>query len=154
VTLRIGREIDEFAARLSAAGQVGSSGARAWDPMRKAPLVSTSPAVRVPAMGGGNTGVRTATSAFGAATVTAGTVPLASVAEADALAQGRQLETALRYVEADAEGPGLPGLRTGTTVRIEGAGERFSGVYYVAQVTHTFGGGRYRTAFRVRRTSA
>ena len=69
-------------------------------------------------------------------------------------AAGRLTASALSYVEAEAEGPGLPALLTGTTVDVDGAGTTFSGRYYVTQVVHTLtDDNRFRTASRLRRTA-
>jgi phage protein D len=49
---------------------------------------------------------------------------------------------------------GLPDLRAGSKVQIEGLGTRYSGRYYVTSTTHTIGDGGYRTQFDARRDPA
>jgi phage protein D len=49
---------------------------------------------------------------------------------------------------------GLPDLRAGSKVLIEGLGQRYSGKYYVTSTTHTIGEGGYRTQFDARRDPA
>lgn len=49
---------------------------------------------------------------------------------------------------------GLPLLRAGRKVQIEGLGTRYSGRYYITSTTHTFGEGGYRTQFEGRRDPA
>ncbi|MEZ4727621.1 MAG: contractile injection system protein, VgrG/Pvc8 family [Caldilineaceae bacterium] len=44
-------------------------------------------------------------------------------------------------------------LKPRRTVTIKGVGERYSGVYYVSHVTHTFGEDGYRQHFRVKRNA-
>src|SRR5207244_1861939 len=44
---------------------------------------------------------------------------------------------------------GLPQLRAGQFVRIEGAGKRFSGTYRLRKVTHSIGNSGYETSFEV-----
>ncbi|MBL7494826.1 phage late control D family protein [Frankia sp. CNm7] len=154
-TLRVGEEIAEFAAWLSAAGRAGTQTVRAWDARRKEDIVGTRASRVVPTMGADTTGLGQADKIFGAATVTTATVPVRSQEEAEKLVVGRLRTSALAYVEAEAEGPGLATLRTGTTVGVEGAGTTFSGTYYVAQVVHTLAeGNHFRTAYRLRRTAA
>ena len=46
---------------------------------------------------------------------------------------------------------GLPDLRAGQRVNIEGLGARFSGTYFVTETTHTIGDGGYTTKFDARR---
>jgi phage protein D len=54
-------------------------------------------------------------------------------------------------VEATGETVGLPNLRAGRKVEIRGLGERFDGIYYVTETTHSIGDGGYRTNFKARR---
>lgn len=49
---------------------------------------------------------------------------------------------------------GLPDLRAGRKVQIEGLGDRYSGTYYITSTTHTIGEGGYRTQFEARRDPA
>lgn len=49
---------------------------------------------------------------------------------------------------------GLPDLRAGRKVEIEGLGARYSGTYYITSTTHTIGEGGYRTQFEARRDPA
>lgn len=46
---------------------------------------------------------------------------------------------------------GLPELRAGTVLRIDGVGERFSGRWFVTSTDHTVGSGGYTTNFSCRR---
>jgi phage protein D len=46
---------------------------------------------------------------------------------------------------------GLPDLRTGTALHIEGVGARFSGRYFVTSTIHSMGDGGYTTQFGCRR---
>lgn len=54
-------------------------------------------------------------------------------------------------VEATGETVGLPDLRAGRKVQISSLGDRFSGLYYVTQTTHTINDSGYRTTFEARR---
>ena len=44
---------------------------------------------------------------------------------------------------------GLPDLRAGIVLQIDGLGDRFSGRYFVTATTHTIGDSGYTTAVRV-----
>ena len=57
-------------------------------------------------------------------------------ADADAIALGDLNVAALGFMRATLACGGRPDLQAGTVVRIEGAGTRFSGPYYVTSVTH------------------
>jgi len=153
-TLRVGEEIEEFAAWLSAAGRAGAETVRSWDVPTKQNIVLTRKSPVVSAMGAATVGLAQADRVFGAATVTTATVGVRGQQEAEDLAVGRLTTSALRYVEAEAEGEGLASLRTGTTIKVEGAGTTFSGTYYVVQVVHTrTADHRFRTAYRLGRTA-
>ena len=54
-------------------------------------------------------------------------------------------------VKASATCVGLPDLRAGQRVQIEGLGVRFSGTYFVTETTHTIGDSGYTTKFNARR---
>ena len=57
-------------------------------------------------------------------------------------------------VRATAECPGLPKLRPGSLVRVDGVGELFGGNWLVEEVTHTFGGDRgYTTSLSLVRNA-
>jgi uncharacterized protein len=66
---------------------------------------------------------------------------------ARALLRNRHVE----MVKATGRTIGLPRLRAGTLVDIEGVGARLSGTYYVTKTTHTIGDGGYTTQFECRR---
>ena len=54
-------------------------------------------------------------------------------------------------VTAKAKTIGLPSLRAGTRVNIQGIGARLSGTYFVTKTTHTLGENGYTTEFDCRR---
>lgn len=78
-------------------------------------------------------------------------VPVDSKEEADALARAVYNRQLLEFLVATGSSIGLPELRAGRIVEIAGLGPRFSGEYYVTQVTHTISGAGYATAFRARK---
>jgi phage protein D len=66
---------------------------------------------------------------------------------AKAILMDRQKE----MVKASATTVGLPDLRAGKKVQIEGLGARFSGTYFITETTHTIGNNGYTTKFNARR---
>jgi phage protein D len=79
------------------------------------------------------------------------THPVQSEDEARTLA----LETLERIAKGMLTGSGatvgLPDIRTGTVLDIDGLGSRFSGRYFVTATTHTIGDSGYTTQFECRR---
>ncbi|GAA3812808.1 hypothetical protein GCM10022226_36870 [Sphaerisporangium flaviroseum] len=155
-TLHIGQDLTEFTPRLRSLNQVDEVTVRGWDMRNKSEIVGTADGGRAAAaMGGGSLGPRRSKRAFGAAGTTQVDVPVESKAQADDMALGLFDAMALSFVQGEAACPGRPGLRAGTVVGVEGAGETFSGAYYLTCVTHTVVPGEgYRTYMNMRRNSA
>jgi len=76
--------------------------------------------------------------------------PVQNVAEARRIAEKRLLQISQDFVEGKGKTIGLPNLRAGSKIQIEGLGTRFSGIYLVTTTTHTIGEGGYTTDFSAR----
>jgi phage protein D len=138
IKLAVGDDIREFTPRLSSQTQVDKVSVRGWDMKSKQVIVGDAGVGQeTTTMGGGSSGPRGATRAFGRATVASVTMPVQSKAEADQIALGRFNDVALAYIEGDVACNGRAQLHAGTVVNIAGAGKTFSGAYYVTSVTHT-----------------
>jgi phage protein D len=77
--------------------------------------------------------------------------PVHTEKEAKALAQAILKDRHKEMVTASATCVGLPDLRAGQKVEIQGLGARFSGTYFITGSTHTIGDGGYITKFDARR---
>jgi phage protein D len=152
VTLALDQDLVEFCPRLTTMTQVGHMGVRGWDPKNKTAIVGT--ANDAEGMGGNHTGPQVTRSAFGPTSSIGVQHPVFTQAEADQMAQGQFHDMALSYISGDGACCGRPDVRAGMVIRIEGAGRRFSGLYYVTSTTHTLTAEQgYRTAFTVRRNA-
>jgi phage protein D len=81
-------------------------------------------------------------------------MPVFSQAEADEIAVSRYNETAFSYITGEGRTVGRTDIQAGTVIRIEGVGERFSGLYYVTSARHSFTPQQgYLTSFSVRRNA-
>lgn len=150
--LSLGEDITEFSPRLSSLTQATEAAVRGWDVKQKQPVVGTQSTVAT--SGGRSTGPAAARKAFGAASVAILGQSARTRAEADLVARGQFDSMALAYVEGDAVAHGQPQLQAGTVVDIAGAGQTFSGHYYVTSVTHTMTTDRgYLTSFTVQRNA-
>jgi phage protein D len=78
-------------------------------------------------------------------------LPVFTTAEAKQKALGIMLDRSKEIVTAHAKTVGLPKLRAGTRVNIQGVGSRLSGTYFVTKSTHTLGESGYVTEFDCRR---
>jgi phage protein D len=80
-------------------------------------------------------------------------IPVASQAEADQHAKALLNNMGLEFVTGSASTIGVPDVRSGSVVELQGLGPRFSGQYYIERATHAIGGNGYQTDFTVKRNS-
>jgi phage protein D len=78
-------------------------------------------------------------------------LPVFTAAEAKQRALAIMLDRSKEIVTAHGKTVGLPKLRAGTLVDIQGIGARLSGTYFVTKTTHTLGESGYVTEFDCRR---
>jgi phage protein D len=82
-------------------------------------------------------------------------VPVASQAEADQIARGRFAAMTLDLISGTGRCRGCTGVRAGKVIRLDGLGQRFSGLYYLTSVVHGYTRrDGYLTHFRVRRNAS
>lgn len=77
--------------------------------------------------------------------------PVCSEGDAKALAKALLTKANNSLIEGSCACIGIPEMRAGTNVQIEGVGNRFSGKYYVKSVKHSIGDDGYTISFEVRR---
>ncbi len=77
--------------------------------------------------------------------------PQFTLAQAERAAAGMLSDRLQKMVEATGTTVGLPNLRAGQKVRIDGVGRRFSGIYFVEKTTHTINDAGYTTRFTAHR---
>jgi phage protein D len=134
VRLAWGDDLLTFRPRATAVQQVEQVTVRGWDPATKQPIEATAK----PSPTGASIGIERsqAVSALGGGTMTIADRPIRTGAEATAMAEsvaGRLGET---FVEAEGTAAGNPSLVAGTTIKVEGIGDRFAGTYSLSSVTH------------------
>jgi Bacteriophage probable baseplate hub protein len=154
LTLSLGNDIIEFYPRLTTMGQVSEVFRRGWDIKKKAVVVGMATRSEITTMGGTTSGPHVANNAFGITRAVAVRTPVASQDEAKAMARGQFNTLALDYITGDGMCYGQPDLRAGMLAQIEGAGRKFSGLYYIVSATHTFRQDQgYRTRFTYQRNA-
>jgi phage protein D len=77
--------------------------------------------------------------------------PVFTEGEARRRAMAILMDRQKEMVKATATTVGLPDLRAGQRVQIEGLGSRFSGTYFITDTTHTINDSGYLTRFNARR---
>jgi uncharacterized protein len=154
-TLEWGRTLKSFNPTMNTVGQVSSVVVRGYDPKTKKEIKGEAgTGAEDTMMGGTKSGAEVAARAFNrrAEEVRVET-PIASQEEADQLARAIYNDRALEFVTGSGSSVGLPDLRAGRWIELEGLGPRFSLSYYITQSTHTLNRSGYQTAFTVKRNS-
>jgi phage protein D len=79
--------------------------------------------------------------------------PVRSVDEAKRIAMAELEKGSDNFIKGSGETIGIPQLRPGVCIELEGLGDWFEGKYYVEKVVHTIDGSGYRTKFDVRKNT-
>lgn len=155
LTLRRDVELLEFRPRMTTMGQVQEFMVYGWNAKDKKEIVARSAAgSESTLMEGTVSGPANVQRLFSNTGTTRVTMPVQSQEEADHMASQGFAEMALGYIRAEGVCIGEPGLRAGMVVKVEGIGERFSGLYYVCSVEHRYSMRKgYRTSFSARRNA-
>jgi phage protein D len=150
--LTYGRSLIEFQPELTTANQVSKVIVRGWDNVQKKKIEYTATRAEIRTKGVGSRGGQEAIekSVQQKAEIVS-TKPVESDAEARKLAIEILEGIAKEMVKANGSVPGLPDVRAGTVLEIDGVGDRFSGRYFVTGTTHTIGDSGYTTQFECRR---
>lgn len=128
---------------------------RACDVTNKTQFVSRAgPGDETSTMSGSKTGSQVVESAFQKPRkVVQVAIPFASQAETDQHAKALYNDLGLSFVTGNASITGVPDIRSGSVVELQGLGTNFSGQYYIDTATHTIGANGYLTSFTVKRNS-
>jgi phage protein D len=150
--LTYGRSLIEFKPDLTTANQVSEVTVRGWDSVNKKKIEQTAKRSEISVKGVGAAGGQAAIEqSFNQRKEIVATKPIESDAEAKTLALRTLEENAKDMVKGSGSTVGLPDLRAGSVVQIDGLGKRFSGRYFVTSSTHAMGDGGYTTQFECRR---
>ena len=132
---------------------MGEVTVRGWDAAKKEKIEQTAKRSDIAIKGGvGPKGNQDAIEqSFNQRKEIVATKPIESVAEAKTLAVRILEENAKDMVKGSGSAVGLPDLRAGSVVQVDGLGARFIGRHFVTSTTHTIGDGGYTTQFECRR---
>ncbi len=136
VTLTWGRDLTQFSVRLSAAQLFDEVVVRAWDSERKEAIVAQSTG---PEPTGALAEIAAqARAAFGQTSRTSTWIEVPHPGVAARLADSLQTRALAEAVIVRGEAHGNPMLGAGTTIRLEGVGQRLAADYRVTEVTHVY----------------
>ncbi|SAK63031.1 Phage late control gene D protein (GPD) [Caballeronia calidae] len=155
LTLRREIELLDFRPRMTTMGQVEELLVKGWNAKDKKEIVGRAGTSDVKSlMAGKASGASSVSGLFGKSGSASVVSAVQSQDDADAVARQRFGEMALGYIRCDGQCIGEPTLRAGVVVKIEGVGERFSGLYYVTSAEQRFSPKKgYRTRFAARRNA-
>jgi phage protein D len=153
ITVRYGEDVRRIRARFTGASEATEVTVRSWDPLSKRVVVGrqSMTAARNAGASGGSSGLgdtgRQKAQAFAGSLGTSSLVATSSD-EATQIAEALGARVATADLDVRCECMGNPKIKPGSTVKIENAGTKLSGTYYVTSVDHHFGrGGDMTTTF-------
>jgi phage protein D len=150
-----GESLISFNPTINLSRQVSRVTVRGWDDRKKQAIVASAGHEDLPNAGKNKKGTSgpkavQSTTSKGKQDVVVD-APVSSEKEAKTLAKALLCERAYQFITGTGQVIGLPDLRPGDNVEMEGLGERFNGLYYVKRVEHVINDAGYRTQFEVRR---
>lgn len=143
IVLKYGTSLDSFSPEVNEAGQVDRVEVRNWSAERGEEIVGVATRDGVSGTGTGTGGGQQTTETL--------RLPVRTTTEATARAEAVLANRLDGTVSGKGECIGLPEIRPGMRIQIEGLTDEFSSVYYVESATHRFGGSGYQTSFGVKR---
>jgi uncharacterized protein len=152
VALKYGMSLIAFQPNLTTAKQVGKVTVRGWDPVKKQVITGTAERGTLETKGVGKKGGQAKLEqSFLEREELVVDRPVESETEAKAYAKALLESNAKDMLKGSGSVVGLPELRAGSIVLLEGLGPRFSGRYFVTATTHTINDSGYLTQFECRR---
>jgi phage protein D len=135
---------------------VSSVTVRGWNPKEKQKIEGRAGVGDEESrMGGEHSDTSTTPTAFGQQVTMVTDRPVLSQEEADQIAKSRYKTLGLSLMTGDGVCWGRTDLLPGTVIKVEGAGKRFGGHYYVTSVLHRYSAqGGYRTHFEFQRNAS
>lgn len=125
---------------------------RGWDYPSKKPIEATAGVGDEQAKMGSQTGGQIVARAFRSREYVRVNIPAASQSELAERSKAEYNHWSLQFLTGNGSTIGVPDLRSGQTVELQGLGF-FSGQYYVDEATHTISSSGYLTNFTVKRNA-
>ena len=140
LSLEYQKDLKWFHPRLSTANLASELVVRGWNSSTKEAIHGVGRAGdETSRMGGQKVGPALVDQAFGATTEAVVDLPVESQAEADQMAKAMFNDMALGLITGDGEAVGTTKMKAGTTCRLTGLGDRFTGTYYIRRAEHRLG---------------
>ncbi len=148
--LSYGASLISFDPNLSTARQVSKVTVNGWDAVHKQPIQKSATLDQI----GTPSGAPPVDAALQGREEVISDRPVATTQEAQTLATETLKRISKDLITGRGATIGLPKLRAGCAIYLDGLGQRFSGRYFVTATTHTCGENGYTTQFECRREDA
>jgi phage protein D len=145
-----GRSLVEFKPQLSTSNQIRKVTVRGWDRRAKKPIKGVA-SLDDKDVRNINPDLHRLVSQAGGREEMVVDEPVFTEAEAKRRANAILQDRLKQIVKASGATVGLPDLRAGSRLEIDGVGVRLNGTYFVTETTHTLGESGYTTRFSARR---
>ncbi len=146
VTLMYGKNLRSYSTSVDISNQVGQFIVRGSDPKTREPFQATSQSVNKYGTNG-RTG-KDIMSALTRQSVETVYSDATSQAEAQTMANALANERAMNLISGEGESIGIPELRAGRNIKLEGLGPKFNQTLLLVSVTHQISNRGYVTQFR------
>lgn len=155
LTMEYETDLTRFSAKLKTMTEGSKVEVRGWDVKKKEAIVSSaSSGSENSKMGGRESGFSLSTKAFGQSPITIVDDRIIDASEGNSIGKATYNTFLMEFLTGEGECSGNPDIKAGITIKIEGIGERFSGIYYILSTVHAIEDGTYTTRFKARRTGA
>ncbi|MCI3920980.1 hypothetical protein MO973_12120 [Paenibacillus sp. TRM 82003] len=146
-TLSYGKDLVEFILEQNLYDQVSSVEVRGWDATTKKPIVEKAESHN--ATGKRGKSGKALLAAIGGNYREVVYANPETAADASAMAAAIFNERALRLVSGEGECLGIPEMRAGRFISIEGMGAKLNDTFYLVRVTHDYDTNGFRTRFQI-----
>lgn len=149
VTLKYGESLLSFNPEINAANQIGGVKLVGWDPQKKKKIVGMAKRGSKEANERKKIGGSSMEDQMGKVEEHILNRPVFSQEQADNLALSILNRRSEGFIKGSAECIGIPKIKAGINVKLEGLGKKFSLKYYIESSTHTISNSGYNTSFNV-----
>lgn len=150
-TLEYGTSLLSFNPELNTANQVSEVTVRGWNPTTKEQIVGRARRGSEEARERGRrSGGEIVENQYGTVEERILDRPVFTQEEADILARSTLNRLSEGLIRGSVECIGIPEIRAGKTIKLDGLGNKFSRKYYIAGTTHTISNSGYSTSFNIK----
>jgi phage protein D len=151
MTLKYGISLLSFNPELNTANQVSEVKVTGWNPKTREKIVGMAPKEGEKARAReGRSGRDIVARKYGVVEKRISDRPVFTQQEADTLARSIFNKQSEGFIRGSAQCIGIPEIKAGENIKLEGLGKKFSRKYYIEKTTHTISNAGYSTTFNIK----